>query len=111
MTDNANTFSGGEVIINPDSPKPQIIDGDKTMIERAMEEPQPHPWIAATNHPKPPSERQKPPDRFELTVQRHGQDKATATARCASMELLLDLNRQFEGIDYHFVKLERLGDD
>ena len=98
-------FSGGQVIFN--SANYQFIDGDKELIKK--ESGGAHPWNAATNHPKPPASSPKPPpDRFLLEVKL---GDSVATARCASMALLLDLNQQFEEIGYHFVKLERIEDD
>ena len=94
-------FSGGQVFFN--TANDQFIDGDKELIKK--ESGGAHPWNAATNHPKPPASSPKPPERFLLEVQIGNQ---IATARCASMAMLLDLNRQFEEIGYHFVKLERI---
>jgi hypothetical protein len=97
-------FSGGEVLIGP-----KVIDGDAELIKK--ETPDPHPWIAATSHPKPPETRPRPVDRFELEVKRDGDKPSIAKARCASMDQLLDLSQQFEGIGYHFVRLERLTEE
>jgi hypothetical protein len=74
------------------------IDGDK--VYRS------HPW----NVPLPPRPEPPPPGpvvRYRLTVA-HDSAEHAAVAECDNREQLLELNDQFERIDYHFVKLERI---
>jgi hypothetical protein len=79
------------------------IDGDKVYLK--------HPWNVPLP-PKPEPLPPKPAQRYRLTVchdseVRDGSDELVqAVAECHDRNQLLELNAQFERVNYHFVRLE-----
>lgn len=85
----------------PDPEKEMIVNGDsKTVVQGDKR----HPW----NQVKLPKTEPPPSYKYQLTVQHKDDDNVIIKAVCSDLEELFSYNRQFVGIDYVFIKMERI---
>jgi len=83
-------------------PDPMVVDGDSKTVLQGNKK---HPWnqVNLPKQPDPP-----PTYKYELTVQHKDDEKLEIKAVCKELEELITFHRQFAGIDYLFVKMERV---